>query len=162
MATCKLIRVDVRLIHGQIMLYWVKTAGASQILVVDDALSKDEFMTDFFKKAVPAHIKVMIYNVSDTCRLLNENQLMEGDYLILIKEVDTCYRLFQNGFPMNHVQLGNIQNGPKRKTISKGVCLSEAEYSQLDEMNHNNIRVYIQQTPRDSVLEFKSISKKFK
>lgn len=162
MASCKLIRIDVRLIHGQIMLYWVKTAGVSQILVVDDALSKDEFMMDFFQKAVPAHIKVMIYNVSDACKRLKANQLMDGDYLILFKEVDTCYRLFKEGFPMEHVQLGNIQNGSKKKTVSKGVCLSEEEYSQLEEMNQNSIRVYIQQTPRDSVIEFKTISKKFK
>ena len=40
-----LIRVDSRLIHGQVITKWLNYSKANVIVVVDDELSKDSFMS---------------------------------------------------------------------------------------------------------------------
>ena len=44
MAKISLVRLDSRLIHGQVITKWVKIAKANRIIIIDDELSKDDFM----------------------------------------------------------------------------------------------------------------------
>ena len=44
MATLSLVRIDHRLIHGQVMTMWSKEYVVDHIMCVDDPLSKDDFM----------------------------------------------------------------------------------------------------------------------
>lgn len=43
-----LIRVDSRLIHGQVITKWLNYSKANVIVVVDDELSKDSFMSEIY------------------------------------------------------------------------------------------------------------------
>lgn len=38
----KLIRIDDRLIHGQVTTVWTKEAQAGRIIIVDDQVAEDE------------------------------------------------------------------------------------------------------------------------
>lgn len=40
MAEIKLVRVDFRLIHGQVITRWLKQTNANRIVVIDNKLSK--------------------------------------------------------------------------------------------------------------------------
>ena len=44
MANISLIRIDSRLIHGQVITKWVKIAKANRIIIIDDELAQDDFM----------------------------------------------------------------------------------------------------------------------
>lgn len=50
MAEIKLVRVDYRLIHGQVVARWLKVCPVRRIVLVDDVLGSDEFMSDIYKE----------------------------------------------------------------------------------------------------------------
>ena len=62
MAEIKLVRVDYRLIHGQVVARWLKVCPVRRIVLVDDVLGSDEFMSDIYKMAVPKGTDVDIVN----------------------------------------------------------------------------------------------------
>jgi len=53
MAKISLIRLDSRLIHGQVITKWVKIAKANRIIIVDDELAQDDFMVMIYAAAAP-------------------------------------------------------------------------------------------------------------
>lgn len=57
MAEISLIRVDSRLIHGQVITKWRKIFNITKIVVVDDSLANDEFMIRMYEAAAPAGVK---------------------------------------------------------------------------------------------------------
>ena len=64
MAEIKLVRVDYRLIHGQVVARWLKVCPVRRIVLVDDVLGNDEFMSDIYKMAVPLlFLPVFIINM---------------------------------------------------------------------------------------------------
>ena len=162
MAEIKLLRIDCRLIHGQVVLKWIKSAGANRIVVVDDALCKDAFMSKFYIQTAPAGVNVCIKSVKDTIAGWNENELGDGKIMFIFKNVDTCYRLFKEGFPMDHVQLGNIPSGPGKISILREVFLTKEEYEKLEEIDQSGARVYIQIVTEYQTFDFETIKKKFK
>ena len=51
-----MIRVDDRLIHGQIVAAWVKSLGLERIWIVDDATANDSFLKNVMKMVAPPGI----------------------------------------------------------------------------------------------------------
>ena len=162
MAEIKLIRIDCRLVHGQVVLKWIKSANANRIVVVDDALSKNVFMSKFYTQSAPAGVDVCIKSVKDAIAEWNEKELDAGRIMLIFKDVNTCYRLFKEGFPMDHVQLGNLPSGPDKTSILREVFLTKEEYDKLKEIKESGTRVYIQIVNEYQTFGFETIEKKFK
>ena len=60
MADIVLIRADFRLIHGQVITKWAKQTMANKILIVDDMLAKDSFMSSIYTMSAPPGMEVVI------------------------------------------------------------------------------------------------------
>lgn len=78
-----MVRVDERLIHGQIMNIWYAKSNISHILIVDKELVEDQFMTNVYKALAPLSIHVDVVAVDGALNFLNENSLREGRILLL-------------------------------------------------------------------------------
>ena len=65
MAEIGLVRVDSRLLHGQVVTRWIGQVGASEVIIFDDDLSQDEFMIEVFKMAAPNDVKLIVRGVND-------------------------------------------------------------------------------------------------
>ena len=63
MAEISLIRIDFRLIHGQVVTKWVKQANANRIIIVNDMLAKDEFLASVYKMSATSNVKLDIYTI---------------------------------------------------------------------------------------------------
>ena len=48
-----LARVDNRLVHGQIVVYWSKEVEPHRIAIVDEVIAKDDAMKMIYKLAAP-------------------------------------------------------------------------------------------------------------
>lgn len=48
MTELSLVRIDFRLMHGQVITGWLKQVSADTILIVDDQLAADKFMAQVF------------------------------------------------------------------------------------------------------------------
>ena len=57
------IRVDDRLIHGQVAVVWTKELNTPLIIVANDAAAQDEIMQMTLKMAVPEGAKLLIRTV---------------------------------------------------------------------------------------------------
>ena len=55
MAKQKIVRIDYRLIHGQVVAKWIKYYPVNRIIVADDELKNDAFMCDIYKMAAPGN-----------------------------------------------------------------------------------------------------------
>ena len=53
MAKIKMVRIDYRMVHGQIVAKWIKFRPVDRLILADDALVDDSFMGDIYKMAVP-------------------------------------------------------------------------------------------------------------
>ena len=62
----KLLRVDHRLLHGQVAFSWCHTLGANAILVVSDSVAKDEIRMKTMRLAKPSGVKLVIKSVDDS------------------------------------------------------------------------------------------------
>lgn len=163
MAEIKLVRVDFRLIHGQIITKWRKIFKISKIIVIDDILAADDFMINVYSSAAPADVVVKVYSVDKATRLWEKNQFGTGDALVLFKDIATCSQLAQSGVRFPAVQLGGVPQTPERKGIAKAVFLSEKEMQMLQTMHDKGgVDFTVQIMPDDAPIGYDEIVKIYK
>lgn len=161
MAKLNLIRIDSRLIHGQVITKWLKISKAKGVLIVDDELAGDDFLSSIYTAAAPKNVRVTIMTVQQALKEMTENQLGKEDLLLLTKDVNTLFRLYQEGFPIGQIQIGGIPSSPDRTTILRAVSLNEEEMMQLKTMDKNGVEITIHTIPEEAQLSFKQVTDKF-
>lgn len=102
------IRVDDRLVHGQIALVWSKALGTNKIVVANDNAAVNETTKMTLNMAIPNGVKLMIRNVQDAITFFNNPKAKDVEIFTLTSNVQDALKLV-NGCP-GLVKAVNIAN----------------------------------------------------
>nr|WP_294021233.1 PfkB family carbohydrate kinase [uncultured Lachnoclostridium sp.] len=67
----KLVRVDHRLLHGQVAMAWTQSLDVDCMLIANDAIMKDEIRKTTLKLAKPNGVKLVMKNIEDSITALH-------------------------------------------------------------------------------------------
>ena len=123
----KLVRVDFRLIHGQVITKWSNTISAKEIIVVNDQLSKDEYMAEIYIMAAPPGMKVNVLSINDFVTQAKNNAYASGNVLVLFKNIKDARDTVDLGIPFKQVQVGGLGSGNGRTSVVKGISIDAAD-----------------------------------
>lgn len=147
------LRLDERLIHGQITTAWSKALDINTILCADDFAAVNPVAKQALLMAQPAGIKVAIRKVEDAIRLLKDPRADKMKIFLLVGNPHDALIIVE--------QLGikevNVANYMRKKTDNK---VKIATYCQADSEDlvyfkdlAKKCRVYSQMVPSSEVLE---------
>ncbi|MHA5123176.1 PTS sugar transporter subunit IIB [Oenococcus oeni] len=146
--TISLTRVDFRLIHGQVITQWLKQKDINKIVTIDTGLSKDDFMQEVFKMAVPKGVRLQIIASQEAAKAQKNGDFDHGKVLILFKTVAELYEAVENGLELTEVQIGGLGGGVGRKTVNNAISLDKKDADLLEDLQKNEgIEIYLQTTP---------------
>lgn len=161
MSKFSLVRIDFRLIHGQVITKWLKHSGANKIVIIDDFLSNDEFMKSIYVMAAPPGIEVEVYTKEEAMKEWNDNQFESSKVLLLMKDVPTTHAMYQMGLPLTNVQIGGLGAGADKKKVYGPIALSNEDFKLLNEMYEHDVDIVLHQVPDESPMNFNKVIQKF-
>ena len=146
-----LARVDDRLIHGQVMTAWMKLLPAKEILIADDKVAKDPFMTQVLTMAAPGGVKVKVYSVEQAAQALKEG--LKAPSIMLAKTPLTYKKIMDLGAEIPEINIGGMGISGERKTLYKNIAADPEERDAIKEFINKGIQVKIQVIPADKVVD---------
>ena len=157
----RLVRIDSRLIHGQVITKWLKRVDANKIIIIDNQLANDDFMKSIYVMAAPSDVKVEVYTIEDAIAQYNEDQFGSDKILVLMKDVQTTYDVIKNGLAFPKVQIGGLGAGPNKKKAYGPIYFSDQDFKQLKELHDEGVDIVLHQVPDEAALEFSKVIPKF-
>ncbi|MCI8738289.1 MAG: PTS sugar transporter subunit IIB [Lachnospiraceae bacterium] len=149
----KLVRVDHRLIHGQVAFSWLKFLETDCILIASDGLLADELRMAGLRMAKPSNVKLVMKNIEDSIKALNSGVTDKYKLLVLCESVEDVYRLAKGSDRIKEINLGGTKSGADRKAISKAVHLSDADIEKVKELVNDGKEVFVQMVPDDASIK---------
>lgn len=151
------IRVDERLIHGQVANMWTSRLNITRIMVVDDRIAQSDIDKMTLKMAVPAGIRLSVLS----CNAAVEN-IISGKYdsqrvLLLIKSIPVLEELQQLHLPLPEVNIANITQIQGGIQVTKSVSLSEHDLKLLQQLAAGGTKIVNQRVPDDDKLNLMTI-----
>jgi PTS system mannose-specific IIB component len=122
-----LVRIDDRLIHGQVVAVWAKHKHFSRIVIVDDDVAADPFMQDVLSLAAPPGLTVDVLPVTEAVVELNQNTPQRRSTMVLMKAPKVAKRLYDEGLEYDALNVGGMGSGPKRKSVFRNISASPEE-----------------------------------
>jgi len=143
------VRVDNRLVHGQIIETWLPFTNASMILVVNDELSADHLRQEIMSLAIPAGVRIVFLAVAELTRHLSRNPLDLDEALILFSNCRDAQSAYDLGFDFPNLNLGNLHYAPGKRQICPHVALSKEDESCLEYFRDKGVRLDYRCVPGD-------------
>jgi PTS system mannose-specific IIB component len=148
----RLVRIDDRLLHGQVVAVWLRALGAQRIVIVDDATARDDFLREVLTLAAPQGVSVEVHDA----RLIALAATSEP-VIVLARTPRTVLELRHAGVPIEVVDLGGMGSGPGRRRLHKTISVSPDELRELRELEKMGTRVEIQIVADDRPIPFRSL-----
>jgi len=151
-----LVRIDDRLIHGQVVAVWCKHKNFKRIIILDDGVAKDSFMQQVLRMAAPPGIQVEAMEVEANIDLLNALPNKES-VMLLMKNPLTAKRLYDAGLKFTDLNIGGMGMMQGRKSIYRNISMSDDEKSMLKELSDNGVKIALYILPNDKSKAFTDI-----
>lgn len=145
----KLVRIDHRLLHGQVAFSWTNFLDSDCILIASDSLMKDELKMAAMKMAKPTGVKLVMKSIEDSIKALNSGVTDKYKLFIIVESVEDAYRLSNEVPTIKVINIGGMKARDDRRQISKAVFVSEQDEAWLTEMNEKGIDLQVQLVPSD-------------
>ena len=145
------VRIDDRLLHGQVVVSWIPYLKANEVIVADDEYANDEFMNELIKSSGPEGISVHVLTIDETASFLNEED-NENKILILLRSIEGVKRLTEKANVIS-INIGGVGAADGRKRYYNSIHLSDEELNILRDIEKSNIRVEIRMLPKDKSVE---------
>lgn len=154
----QLVRIDDRLIHGQVVTTWVKQHNIEQILIINDEISKDEMQKSVFDLMAPDGVSVRVFGVDKFAEVYQKTKIKRRT-LILLTNPEDAFRLVSSKVEIPKLNIGGMKYTANRKQYTKAVSLTDKEKDYLKELNKLGTEVFIQMVPTDKRLELQDLLK---
>jgi len=141
------VRVDDRLIHGQVVVGWGQPLGLGFIALVDDKVRSSGWEQDLYRMGVPPGIEAIFASVDEAARRYDDWVKDARIGLVLTGDIDTLIALSDKVPKLRRVTLGGIHHKPGRSERLRYVYLTADEVAQLRELAKRGIEVVAQDVP---------------
>jgi fructoselysine and glucoselysine-specific PTS system IIB component len=145
----KLIRIDDRLLHGQVALTWTPSLSADCLIIANDKVAGDEFQKMTLGLAKPAGTKLLIKTIAGAIGILKDDKYKSSKILLLVNGFKDAHAIAQEVAEITSINVGGIRNREGAKAISKAVSVTDEDLVLIKELLSKGIELEIRQVPSD-------------
>ncbi|MCM3404589.1 PTS sugar transporter subunit IIB [Cytobacillus oceanisediminis] len=146
-----LLRIDDRLIHGQVAYGWTSALGVNVILVVNDEAKNDQMKAMALNLAKPSSVKLYIRGVQESGEIVQKfSQSQKSKVLVLVKNTNDAVELARNsGGVIKEVNVGGLRYSEGKRKLTDLVAVDDQDLANLKEMEEMGIELEFRMLPRD-------------
>jgi mannose/fructose/N-acetylgalactosamine-specific phosphotransferase system component IIB len=144
-----LVRVDDRLIHGQVTVGWAPYLRASRIIVVSDRLAVNTVLASILRVGVPVGMQIDVVSVEESAALCSRESASPGSVIVLFECLDDVLRAVGLGLQVQSLNLGGLRGSGEGERVSDAVFLSPQDQEIIRDLRLRGIAVETRIMPGD-------------
>ncbi|MCW8779200.1 MULTISPECIES: PTS sugar transporter subunit IIB [Latilactobacillus] len=157
----QLVRIDDRLVHGQVAIGWTSSVGANTILVVNDEAQQDKIKAMALDLAKPSGVKMYIRSVAEAGEIVPKfAESKKSQVLILVKTTDDALALIENSAgTVKTLNVGGLRFEEGKQKLNDFIAVSEKDVENFKKIEAMGVELDFRMLPRDKQLGFSDLVK---
>ncbi|WP_147587154.1 mannose/fructose/sorbose PTS transporter subunit IIA [Enterococcus gallinarum] len=145
-----LARVDSRLLHGQVATAWTKSVNPSRIIVVSDAVAKDDLRKKLIEQAAPPGVRANVIPVEKMIEVSKDPRFGNTKALLLFENPEDVLRVVEGGVDIQEVNVGSMAHSVGKVVVSKVLSMGTEDVETFEELKSRGIKFDVRKVPNDS------------
>ena len=150
-----LLRIDNRLIHGQVASSWAKIVKCDAIFAISDDVAKDELRAKLLLQVAPAHLQAYVISVDKAIKVWHNPMYADRKVLWLVTKPGDIVRLIEGGVDIKQVNVGGMTHREGSKLISQAVAVDADDVAAFKRLHEMGVKMTLQQlatSPAEDVM----------
>ena len=158
-----LIRVDNRLVHGQVLEAWLPALDSHAVLVADDEAAGNVLARSAMALAIPPKVQFQVLKVSAAGDLLRPGGkgAPGARTLLLVRDVRDAVALDEQGVSIPRLNLGNVHFANGRRQVAPSVYLDAGEMEALSRLASRGTEVEARAVPAEHPTPLPTLKARF-
>jgi mannose/fructose/N-acetylgalactosamine-specific phosphotransferase system component IIB len=149
----ELLRIDDRLVHGQVVEGWLKALRITHIVVASDTVVADDTQNALFHLAVPHGVELTCVSIQEAAEAWQAGRWGEARVLVLVSTPEEALRLCEAGAPIRSLNLGGLHYRAGRVQILKGISLDDLDVRALKTLASKGVLLEARALPLDEPVD---------
>ncbi len=152
-----LVRVDDRLLHGQVAFSWSRSLSITDIIIANDEVSKDEFGKMTLSLAKPRGVNLIIEDLQNTKELILQHEKTKNRVIVIVNNIRDAQKILDYGSFIKSLNLGGLRERENSKRFSGSVTLTPQDLKICNELLDSGIEIEIRQVPEEKKILLKNL-----
>lgn len=152
-----IIRIDDRLIHGQVLVGWCNHYPIKKFIICDDEMIRNEWEKNLLLETVPQNFGIDLLSAEDTCKFIDENISAEELTMILVNSPYQIKKMADLKLPVNEINVGGIHYKENRKQYLLYLFLAPEEVEIFGELTQRGYVFECQDLPTNPRHDLKKV-----
>lgn len=137
--TLSLIRIDDRLIHGQVVEGWLNAINVNHILIASDEIAHDDFQKTLLSLAVPPQVRASFFAIQDAARYLLTGQTPQDRIIVLLHGPHETLELLRAGVRISSINVGGMHYAEGKHQILPFLSVNNEDRVAFEELSKMNV-----------------------
>lgn len=144
-----LVRVDDRLVHGQVVAAWVPFCKATRLIVASDEVNNNQIQKIAIESCSSTVLTVKVRGIDEALKDMNSEDIKKERVIILFSTLKDLFHAYNKGFIISNVNIGNIHHDNKGKMITPSVYIDKEDEDALNGLIKKGVELEIRAVPSD-------------
>ncbi|WP_248621697.1 mannose/fructose/sorbose PTS transporter subunit IIA [Enterococcus cecorum] len=145
-----LVRIDSRLLHGQVATAWTKAVQPTRIIVVSDAVSKDELRKKLIEQAAPPGVKANVVPIAKMIEVAKDPRFGNTKALLLFENPQDVVRAIEGGVDIKEVNVGSMAHSVGKVLVNKVLSMDAKDVEAFETMEKAGVKFDVRKVPNDN------------
>ena len=155
-----LVRIDSRLLHGQVATAWTRSTNPNRIIVVSDKVAKDKLRKSMIVEAAPPGVHANVIPVQKMIEVAKDPRFGNTKALILFENPEDALTVIKAGVDIKELNIGSMAHSIGKVAVSKVLSLDGKDVEAFDELKKLGVKFDVRKVPDDSKANMEQIIKK--
>lgn len=149
------IRIDDRLIHGQVATMWTNNLGVTRIMVINDEVANNDLQKSVLRMAAPSNVSTSIITREIALKNIYSGKYEGQKVFIIVKSPLDLLYLIKNGLDIKHINVGNMSAKSNTEVIRPSISVTAEEKEAFKELIDRGVEITTIMTPTDPLVYLK-------
>ncbi|WP_350237931.1 PTS mannose transporter subunit IIAB [Pectobacterium colocasium] len=155
-----LVRIDDRLIHGQVATRWTKETNVSRIIVVSDEVAADNVRKTLLTQVAPPGVTAHVVDVAKAVRVYDNPKYAADRVMLLFTNPTDVLTLIENGVKITSVNIGGMAFKQGKTQVNNAVSIDEKDIAAFRELDKRGIELEVRKVSTDTRLKMMDLINK--
>ncbi len=144
MTNIAFLRIDDRLVHGQVIVGWLPEIKPDNLVVVNDNVAEDAMRQDLMSLSVPPDVELEFYSVSD----ISDEDVDENSFILVTSPKD-AWECLQKDIKPLRFNVGGMHSKDGKEEIFEALHVDDEDRKYFDLIIKSGVEPIFQPTPQN-------------
>ena len=136
-----LVRIDDRLIHGQVVVGWRQVLKPQRIVLCSDEVASTDWQRTIYESAVPPELGSSVLTMKETIKALKDGAYDHERVILLVDTPKSIVELVNASVAIKEVNVGGMHFRPGKNQVAPFIFVDEDDINSFRILFEKGIRL---------------------